>query len=79
MVGERNLIPALSADKRPWFVMQNKGDMMSSIAFMYNYIAFFADTKENKNLLRVNPFDRKVLIPNKTILRDPLCIEGVDI
>jgi hypothetical protein len=37
-LGRKNL----EKDERPWFVMQDKGDMMTSVAFLYNYLVFFA-------------------------------------
>jgi hypothetical protein len=65
---EKDLESRKLKGERPWFVMQDKGDMMSSIAFLYNYITFFAckndDTKD--------PFYHDVIEVAKENVLDPL-------
>ena len=46
--------------------MQNKGDMMSSVGFLYNYIAFFAFPPGRRD----DPFYMDVVMNGEA--RDPL-------
>lgn len=52
--------------------MQDKGDMMSSLAFLYNYVLFFADPTYNKTINDKDPFFSDFLATSGNDIPDPL-------
>jgi hypothetical protein len=70
---EDDLQQEIGRGRRPWFVMQNKGDMMSSVAFLYNYLVFFAskDLRASHITKNNDPFYDKCGVADKTTV-DPL-------
>jgi hypothetical protein len=78
-VFEDELQQELDKKIRPWFVMQNKGDLMSSIAFLYNYLVLFANKDLMESHVKENndPFHDKCGVVDGRIA-DPLR-PGVDI
>jgi hypothetical protein len=67
---EKDLKKTLDSGRRPRFVMQNKGDMMSSVAFMYNYIVFFA-VPATKWVASPDPFYADVVTKSQGAVPDP--------